>query len=259
MSRRGARPARHFSLHPGVGDSRIWHSCARRWAVAGYRVVAYDRRGFGFTNCAPEPHDDVHDLLAAMNATHTDTAVVIGNSGGGGLAIDLTLSFPERVSALVLIAPSLSGYDYSDWPTAVAEDEQDSLMVAAGEAGDLELVNRLEARYWLDGVEQHEGRVSGEPRDLFTDMNGRALRASPIGESSERPPAWPMLSRIEVPVLVVAGEFDLPGIRQQCRETAMALSMSELVDITESAHCPSLDQPDLLSEAVLNFVGQLRR
>lgn len=67
-----------FALHPGVGDSRIWNSCAPGWVAAGYQVVAYDRRGFGSTDSAPEPHDDVDDLLAVMNATRTDTAVMIG-------------------------------------------------------------------------------------------------------------------------------------------------------------------------------------
>ncbi len=246
-----------LALHPGVGDSRIWHLCTPRWAAAGYRVVAYDRRGFGLTDSSPEPHDDVDDLLAVMNATETDSAVLIGNSRGGGIATDLALTSPERVSALVLIAPSLSGYDRSDWPTATAEDEQDVQLIAADEAGDLELLNRLETRYWLDGVEQREGRVSGEPRQLFLDMNGRALHAAPIGESSQRTPAWPMLSQINVPVLVMVGECDLPGIRKQCSETAAVLPVSELVDIPESAHCPSLDQPDLFSETVLAFLGRL--
>ncbi|MEP6296367.1 MAG: alpha/beta hydrolase, partial [Ilumatobacter sp.] len=208
---------------------------------------------------SPEPHDDADDLLAVMSATATDTAVVIGNSRGGGIAIDLALTSPERVAALVLIAPSLSGYDQSDWPTAAAEDEQDMLLIAAEKAEDLELLNRLETRYWLDGVEQPEGRVSGEPRELFLDMNERALHAAPIGDSSQRTPAWPMLSHIDVPVLVVAGEFDLPGIRKQCSETAAAIPLSEHVEIPGSAHCPSLDQPGLLSETVLTFLSRLPR
>lgn len=183
--------------------------------------------------------------------------MLIGNSRGGGIALDVALTSPERVSALVLIAPSLTGYDHSDWPTAPAEDEQDSLLIAADKAGDLELLNRLETRYWLDGVEQIEGRVSGQPRELFLEMNGRALRSAPIGEPLQRTPAWPLLSQIAVPVLVLVGEYDLPGIRKQCIETAAALPTSEFSEIQESAHCPSLDQPDRLSETVLAFLDRL--
>jgi pimeloyl-ACP methyl ester carboxylesterase len=246
-----------LALHPGVGDSRIWSSCAPRWAAAGNQVIAFDRRGFGFTNASPEPHKDVSDLLAVMDAARAVSAVIVGNCRGGGLAIDLAISHPDRVSALVLIAPSPSGYDHEHWPTTTAETEQDALIVAAEEAQDLELVNRLETRYWLDGVAQAEGRVTGPPRELFTDMNSRALHASPIGEASPCPPAWPLLFRIEVPVLVVAGEFDLPGIRNQCRELVAALPMAEFVEIADSAHCPQLDQADILASTVLEFLDRL--
>jgi len=245
-----------LALHPGVGDSRIWKSCAPQWASAGNRVIAYDRRGFGFTRAVPETHDDVSDLLAVMDAMTAESALIVGNSSGGGLAIDLALSHPERVSALVLIAPSPSGYDYDDWPTASAEAEQDTLIAAADEAQDLDLVNRLETRYWLDGVAQPEGRVNGPPRELFTDMNSVALHASPIGETSTCPPAWPILSHIEVPVLVAAGEFDLPGIRNQCRELVAALPRADFVEIPESAHCPQLDQAGILARIVLEFLDQ---
>lgn len=118
-------------------------------------------------------------------------------------------------------------------------------------------MNRLETRYWLDGVAQTEGRVNGAPRELFTDMNSIALHASPIGEASTRPPAWPILSLIEIPVLVAVGEFDLPGIRNQCRELVAALPSAELVEIPQSAHCPQLDQADTLASYVLAFLDQL--
>lgn len=246
-------------LHPGVGDSRIWNFCAPQWAAAGYRVTGYDRRGFGFTHSSPEPYDDMVDLLAVMNETNVDSAVVVGNSSGGGLAIDVALEHPERVRALVLLAPSPSGYDDGNWPTTTPEKEQDILIAAADESGDLELVNRLETRYWLDGVAQVEGRVSGEPRDLFTDMNSLVLHASPIGEASTHPPAWPILSRIKVSALMVAGEFDLPGIRDQCRELAEAMPGAELIGVPQSAHCPQLDQAQLLARVVLDFLDDLGR
>lgn len=253
----GAGDRTILALHPGVGDSRIWQWCAPAWATAGFRVIAYDRRGFGSTVCTPEPHDDLSDLLAVMDATASDAALIVGNSRGGGLAIDLALSSHRRVSALVLVAPSAFGYDFTDWPTAAAEAEQDLLVIAAEEAEDLELVNRLEARYWLDGVEQSEGRVGGEPRELFLEMNGRALRVGTIGEGSAGPPAWPILPQIDVPVLVVAGEFDLPGIRRRCAEIAASIVGSEFIEMPDSAHCPSLDRPDKLSRLVLDFVAPI--
>jgi pimeloyl-ACP methyl ester carboxylesterase len=244
------------ALHPGVGDSRIWRWCAPVWAAAGNRVIAYDRRGFGRTSYDGGPHDDLADLLAVLDATSTDSAIVVGNSKGGGLGLDLAIERPERVKALVLLAPSVSGYDYSASVEVAAEAEQDALITAAVDGGDLDEVNRLELRYWLDGVEQPEGRVSGEPRDLMQDMNGIALRAESVGEATERSETWSRLGDIRVPTLVVFGALDLPGTGPMCEALAAALPFGDVRLMADSAHCPSLDAPDELNQIVLEFADR---
>jgi pimeloyl-ACP methyl ester carboxylesterase len=220
-------------------------------------VVAYDRRGFGATTAGEEPHDDVADLLAVTEASGARPAILVGNSRGGGLALDVALAYPDHVSALVLIAPAPSGYPDDDWPTIAAEAQQDELIERAEAAGDLDLVNRLEVRYWLDGVDQPEGRVAGVPRELMLEMNGTALGAGPIGKSALYRPVWPHLDEITMPVLVIAGEYDLPGINQMCARLAAALPNAQLATIAGSAHCPSLDQPDALNVVVLDFLESI--
>lgn len=244
------------ALHPGVGDSRIWKWCAPEWAAAQHRVIAYDRRGFGTTVHETALHDDVADLLAVLDATSVDSAILVGNSRGGGLALDVALEHPERVKGLVLIAPSASGYDESQWVAVSAETELDAQIEAADERGDLEALNELEVRYWLDGVEQPEGRVSGEPRALMLEMNGVALRAEPVGEAVERPQVWDRLGEIKVPALVVLGALDLPGFGPMCKSLAAALPNGELHGMYRSAHCPSLDAPDDLNRIVLAFTDR---
>jgi pimeloyl-ACP methyl ester carboxylesterase len=243
-------------LHPGVGDSRIWRWCAPSWAGVGFDMVAYDRRGFGGTRYEPEPHDDLDDLAAihAVGAARRP-AVLVGNSRGAELAMAFALSWPRAVSALVLIAPVVSGYDTSDWPTSGGEAALDEAIAEAEQAGDLDLVNRLEARYWLDGADQPSGRVKGAPRTLFTTMNAEALRAPSVGDAAGHPPIWPRLADITCPVLVVVGQHDLPGIVRQCHELADALPDATCVEIDDSAHCPSLDQPAALSAVVTGFAS----
>lgn len=255
----GAEGTPIVALHPGVGDSRIWQWCAPAWAEAGRFVVAYDRRGFGDTRSVPEPHDDLDDLLAVTAATGARPAVIVGNSRGGGLALDLQLAHPDQISGLVLIAPSVSGYPEERWRPVAAEEEQDALIEQATQTGDLDLVNRLEVRYWLDGVEQPEGRIEGPPRDLMIEMNGRALQAGPVGTVVRRPPVWPRLATVDVPLMVVAGEHDLPGMGRLCRDLVTAVPKGRLVMIEGTAHCPSLDQPDRLNRLVLEFVESITR
>lgn len=246
-----------LALHPGVGDRRIWRWCAPAWAARGCRVIAYDRRGFGDTTYAPEPHDDLDDLLAVTAATGARPAVVVGNSRGGGLALDLALDHPGQVSGLVLIAPSVTGYDDTGWPTSPGEEDLDRRIERAEEDGDRDEVNRLEVHYWLDGPDQMEGRVDGEARDLLADMNGRALAAPETGPARERPPSWPRLAELAVPTLVVVGQHDLPGIQRQCADLVAATPRARLVTVHDTAHCPMLDDPETLNLLVLDFVQSL--
>jgi pimeloyl-ACP methyl ester carboxylesterase len=245
------------ALHPGVADRRSWQWCAPAWAAAGHRVVAHDRRGFGTTVYRTEEHDELADLRAVTEVAGARPAIVVGNSQGGRFALDLAIVHPDEVTALVLVAPSPTGYDDSRWPLMPAEAELDEQIEAAEASGDLELVNRLEVRYWLDGVDQREGRVAGEARELMSDMNGRALRAAPAGPDADRPPTWPLLSEITMPVLVVCGEHDLDGCRQLCDELVAAIPGAQGVTIEGAAHCPQLDQPERLNEIVLEFLDSL--
>lgn len=245
------------ALHPGVGDSRIWRWCAPIWAERGHRVVAFDRRGFGETRYEPEPHDSLSDLLAVTAATDSRHAVVVGNSLGGGLALDLALAYPESVAGLILMAPAVTGYPYERWVDFPAEAEQDELIEAASNAGDMDDLNRLETRYWLDGVEQLEGRVEGEPRDVMLDMNGRALRAESPGEDADHPSIFENMGQIDVPALVLCGEYDLPGMDPLCRALASGLPQGQYATIEGAAHCPSLDQPDALNRMVIGFLRSI--
>ena len=254
----GEAPPSIVALHPGVGDLRSWVTCAELWARAGHHVVAYDRRGFGETRCDPGPHRDTDDLDLILRHRTEGPVTLVGNSRGGGLALDFALARPERVAALVLVSPSPSGYPYDGWDAAEAEVRLDAAIEAAEAAGDVAEVNRLEVRYWLDGVDQPEGRVAGAARDLMSAMNERALTAGPIGERLEPEPAWPRIHECAVPTLVIVGEHDLPGCHVIGRQLAEAMPNATYRSLADSAHCPSLDQPRALAEAVLGFLAENR-
>jgi pimeloyl-ACP methyl ester carboxylesterase len=247
------------ALHAGVNDRRAWRRCASRWADAGYRTVAYDRRGFGWTRYEAEQHDDLADLRAVTAAADARPAVVVGNSMGGGLAVDLALAAPDDVLSLILIGALPSGAPGEAWVESEAEGAIMQLAMAAEQAGDLDTLNRLETHYWLDGPEQPEGRVQGPARELMLDMNGRALRAQPKGEAVSRPDAWPHLATLDIPTLVIVGEHDERGLVPLSELLVDAMPNATLVRLPSTAHCPSLDQPDALTDVTLTFLSELAR
>jgi pimeloyl-ACP methyl ester carboxylesterase len=244
-------------LHAGVTDQRSWTTLRER--MPG-RCLSYDARGYGGTTYEPEPGwSAVGDALAVLAAYDAAPAVVVGGSVGGRTAVDLALASPEAVSALVLIAPAVSGSPHHDVAPG-AEQELDRLVEDAEERGDLAELNRLEARCWLDGPSQREGRVTGAVRDLFLEMNAIALAAPDPG--AETPPAegaWERLGEIAVPTLMLVGEHDFRQFGANARDAAGLIPGCRLVELPGVAHLPQLESDELTLRTVEEFVRSLDR
>ncbi|MGI9015724.1 MAG: alpha/beta fold hydrolase [Euzebya sp.] len=247
------------ALHAGVADSRVWRDSAAVWQAQGWRVVTYDRRGYGESSWQPESFSHVEDLFAVMNAMEIDSAVLVGNSMGGRTALDAALDRPDRINGLVLVAAGITGapkLDPADFePNLAALDAE---LDQADESGDLDLVNTLEAHLWLDGPLQPRGRVSGAARELFLDMNGRALAAPDVGEGRWGPSAWERLEQVTQPTVVVTGDFDVTQSNDLLITAASRMPDARHIALSGSAHLPMLDDPQAFHDAVSPFLTPLR-
>ena len=108
---------------------------------------------------------------------------------------------------------------------------------------------------WLDGPESNAGRVTGPARELFMDMNGRALRAGPVGVDEPMATTWDRLTDVAVPTLVMVGSLDLPHIVDRARRMADVLPEAELTVVDGAAHLPMLEQPSLVAAELLAFTA----
>jgi pimeloyl-ACP methyl ester carboxylesterase len=242
-------------LHAGVADRRMW---AHQLSTIGQtrRAFAYDRRGFGHTTWQPEPHADLDDLFAVLDAVAGDgPAILVGCSLGGGIALDAVLAQPDRVSALALIAPAISGAPALSFPRSARK-----LIVSLGVAesdGDIERVNEIEAHLWLDGPLSPAGRVEGDARRLFLEMNGIALRAETVGEARGPRAAYQQLGQIGVPTLAIWGEHDLPYFKDRCEDVARGVQRGEICRMNAVAHLPSVEKPEETSAILKAFLDRV--
>jgi pimeloyl-ACP methyl ester carboxylesterase len=241
-------------LHTGISDLRSWDEVSDLLSP-DMDVVAYDRRGFGVTAYRPERHDQVVDLLAVLDGFGLDEVVLVGNSRGGQIALDFTLTHPGRVSALVLVAPAISGAPGAGEIEPVEAAIWETLE-AAEAAGALDALNLGEIRLWVDGPYAPEGRVGGAARDLALDMNRIALYAADPGYESEALDAWSRLSEVRCPVLVVVGDLDLVHIRARAEELAARITDGRLLVMEGAAHLPGLEQPAAFATLLRDFLGR---
>lgn len=241
-------------LHAGVADRRSWFDVMELVANAGMRCIAYDQRGYGDTESADEPFSHREDLAAVLNARSVETAALVGASRGGQIALDFTVATPGRVDALMLVGSAPSDAPFPAPPDVVTELSR--AIEEAEEKGDLATVNELEARAWLDGPLARPQRVGSPLRDLFLDMNGRALAATSYGTAAPFDPAWDALPSLLLPASIVVGDLDMPGLLAAATATAERLPNAELRILPDTAHLPMLEQPSVIAREVLDLVAR---
>src|ERR1700742_3945500 len=95
-------------LHANTGTSAVWASQVAIFSQAGYRVIAFDRRGWGksIANPAtgPQPGSIAGDLDALVTHLKLDHFFLLGVAGGGFAALDYAAWHQDRLRGLIVAA-----------------------------------------------------------------------------------------------------------------------------------------------------------
>jgi pimeloyl-ACP methyl ester carboxylesterase len=245
-------------LHAGVADRRMWAPILPR-LERDRRVLAPDLRGYGERPLPQGEFSHVDDLVALLDAEHVQRAAVVGASFGGAVAVDLALAHRDRVAALVLAAPALGGWDWSQ-ETRDFGGREDELL----ERGDVDGAVELNLQTWVDG-RNREGEVDQTVRGLVGGMQRRAFELLLEAYSSEphpeprelEPPAAGRLAELQLPILVVVGDLDMPDFPAIAEALAEGAPNARVVELNGVAHLPALERPELFAELVLAFLAEV--
>ncbi len=239
-------------LHPGLWDRRTWDRESETFADAGFRVVRHDARGYGGSSrLAGEPYSHVRDLLALLDGLNISKAALVACSMGGATAIDFTLEHPERVWALVAVAPGLSGFEATPEEEAWW-DERDGPIQAAIDAGDIERAEDLRLEIWapLGTSDEAGARI----RQIAFD-NIHEVTMDESGEEDIAPPAAGRLGEIVVPTLVIEAEHDPPDMRRLIEQLVRGIRGARRVAL-DADHVVNLRAPQAFDSVVLPFLRE---
>lgn len=250
-------------LHSAVTDRRSWHGVLDALAGEDLDLIAYDRRGFGDTSAGNEPFTHLGDLVDVLDEVGAERALLVGNSMGGGLALDLAVTAPDRVAGLVLLGTAVSGMTDEGEDAPYEPDPATAAILGAIERaerdGDVAEQVRLGLHLWLDGPGQREGRVGGPLRSLAADMHRRILAARvPEQAGASGLDTWVRLGSIEVPVLAAWGDLDVPADLPWYERIAARLPRATGRVLPGVAHLPSLERPDLVAGLVHEALASWR-
>ncbi|MGC8659185.1 MAG: alpha/beta fold hydrolase [Desulfomonilaceae bacterium] len=99
-------------LHHGFGCSKMWGEIVPELVENGYKVICYDRRGYGQSNGGKDFLDfyvsdqflpaSVSDLESFRHWLGIDSFYLVGQCEGGVIAADYAVKYPDRVKNIVI-------------------------------------------------------------------------------------------------------------------------------------------------------------
>ena len=234
-------------VHDGSLHSVTWDEQFFTFAE-NYKVIRYDRRGYGKSSFPEKPYSNVEDLNAVFNFLNLKKAAVFGMSAGGGLAIDFTLEYPNKVTSLVLVGAVVSGYGYTDH------------FLSRG--------GRLDAAVFSIPEKLIDYMFKRDPYTIYSEnreAKQKALKwmlANPHNYDfaknrliiGPKRPALGALGEINVPVLIVVGEYDIPDVHSHAGAIEAGIKNSERVVIKNAAHLVPIEKPSEFNTLARDFL-----
>jgi non-heme chloroperoxidase len=247
-------------IHGFPLSGRSWEKQVPALLQAGYRVISYDRRGFGYSSQPSFGYDydtfaqDLHLLITELDLRD----VMLGgmSMGGGEVARYLGTYGSERISAAMIISgvpPFLLKTPQT--PNGLDQSGFDDIQAAIAKDRLAYLTDFLAAFYNTDALLGK--RVSEE---VVRDSWNIAAGASPIGTWS-CPPTWHTdfrddLAQIDVPTLVMHGDADriLP-IEATGARTHEAIKGSRYIVVEGAPHGLLWTHGREVNDALLEFLA----
>jgi pyruvate dehydrogenase E2 component (dihydrolipoamide acetyltransferase) len=252
FARSGRRGLPIVGLHGFGGDKETWLFVAMLIARAR-GMIGIDLPGHGRSDDVPEARASLRHHAEAVVRTldhlGVERAVICGNSMGGGVALRLAASWPDRVAGIVLVASvgrdlhsggALAWAD-GDNPLIPRAEQVDEFMKLALERPPP--VGRAVIRYVVD----QRVRRADALRRLF---RGFVHAGDDAGVPSD-------LARIACPALVIHGEQDRIIDKRTSEDLALALPRAEFVVMRGVGHAPQLEAPRATSRLVERFARRL--
>ncbi|MDW8277661.1 MAG: alpha/beta hydrolase [Anaerolineales bacterium] len=252
-----------FILLHGFGASTFsWREVMAPFAELG-RVIAYDRPAFGLTSRPMpgewkgqnpySPESQAAIVIGLMDALGVDTAWLVGNSAGGTVSVYTALTYPQRVSGLILVDAAIyTGGGSPGWVRPLLATPQ---MRRIGP-----LLARQIATSGNDFIRSafHDPSLvtpevlEGYRKPLRAHNWDRALweltsASRPLG-LAER------LNELNLPVLVITGDDDRIVPTEQSIRLANEIPGAALAVIPNAGHLPHEEKPAEFMQAVREFL-----
>jgi pimeloyl-ACP methyl ester carboxylesterase len=234
-------------IHGFSLDHRMWDDQFQEFSKR-FQVIRYDLRGFGRSSLpTSDPYDHIDDLNQLLDQLQISNANLLGLSLGGNIALNYTLTIPDRVDTLILVDSGLPGFNWQgERPPELAAQYAKQHGVVAGK------------KYWSEldifSISRSRPEVMKQIHQMLEDYSGwHWQNKNPM--HIHQPPAASRLDTIKIPTQVIVGEHDLPGYLDIARYLHEHIHGSSLKIIKQAGHISNMDQADVFNNTVIDFLN----
>ncbi len=210
-------------LHANTGNADSWQYNIPGFVDAGYRVVTFDRRGWGRSTANPD--------TGAQPGT-------IAEDLGGFAAYDYVLWHPERLRSLVIAA---SG-------GAITDEEMRKLREKTALPGF--------ASWPPEFREVSMGYMATNPDGLqrWREIHHHSRQQGAPAQPQRTTITYEKLATIRVPTLLMPGDQDLQTPPWVMRRQLTHIPSAQFIVLPEAAHSINWEQPEAFNRNVLEFI-----
>lgn len=251
-------------LHGFASSLYSWHAVMEPLSQFG-TVIAFDRTGFGLSERpltwqGQNPYraeTQVELAVGLLDHFGVQQAILVGNSAGGTVSMQVSLEHPERVSALILVDPAIyNGGGAPQWMQPILATPQ---MRHLGPLITRQILKRgpeLIKLAWHNPALLPSEILEFYQKPYLVENWDKALweftlASRPTG-LSER------LDQLTLPVLVITGDHDRIVPTKDSIRLAGELPNASLEVISNAGHVPHEEQPQVFMDIVSSFLSKLK-
>ncbi|MEO5586659.1 MAG: alpha/beta fold hydrolase [Novosphingobium sp.] len=233
-------------VHGMAGDRYEWNGLIAALPTT-FATLRYDLRGFGQSAAQDVEFSHADDLLALFDALGIERAPLLGLSMGGGIALNFALSHPERVARLILLSPSLIGWEASGEWKALWRG-----VTTAARGANIALARQRWFDHPMFAALRRDPASAAELRRVLGTYHGRQWIRD---WQRDELPDIDRLHRLAVPTLLLTGECDHPDLRLIADLIEAAAPGVRRIDHADAGHMLHIERKTEVASAIARFLG----
>jgi pimeloyl-ACP methyl ester carboxylesterase len=240
-------------VHGWPLDHRVFEP-QLRYLSRHFRVVTFDRRGFGRSEAPAKLSQELDDIDRILSALSLDRVHLLGMSQGGRIALRYAVTRPRTLRSLILQGAVVDGLEIADADLERIPLEDYAQLLRAGRVD-------IVREHWMDHPMMTIDDRYPAARQLVSEIISTYTGTDLVGYNASHY-AFPLdiadgLSRLPVPILLLTGAYETATRRAHARKLLELVPDIKEIVFEHSGHMCNLTEPELYNLCVEKFCKEV--